>query len=69
LAYAYIPDRKATYAFKNVPRTDAFRLAPLTSRPFDIRRETQAIRGALFGMALSVPLWAVTIGLAYWAVR
>jgi hypothetical protein len=37
--------------------------------PFDRERETRAMRGAMFGVMLSVPLWAIVLTAIYWLTR
>jgi hypothetical protein len=37
--------------------------------PFDRERETRAMRGAMFAVLLSVPLWALALSAIYWLTR
>jgi hypothetical protein len=51
-------DRRTRTLLPLLTPTQAHRLA----------RESQAVRGALVGAALSVPLWAAAFALAYWLI-
>lgn len=39
------------------------------SLSFDRAREMRAVRGAMFGALLSVPLWALGLAALYWLTR
>lgn len=68
MTYATIPGNALLYARPGDPMATRYRLTPSPSMAIDIRHETQAIRGAIFGVMLSLPLWAVTLTLAYWLI-
>lgn len=68
MTYATITHYVPTYGRLSDRRYSARRIAPSSRRTVDFHRETQAVRGALFGLALSVPLWAGLAAVAYWVL-